>query len=354
MGIAVTIHGGGFTGVGFERGPSAIHLGPTNGPTNVTDIVIVSESQITCTLPERDPSWPDVIALWITTPLGVGVNSSAFIYQTPPPMQITGITPTSGSRTGGTTVVITGKSLTDANVVEFDCFGDLVPMASFTVDSSTQITAVTQAGVEFAPYGVRIKSPTEEAAFHVNDASRPAWAYIDTTPHFSVDSVTPDHGSLMGGYTVVALGSQLNLLTGVEFAGLFSISGSLVGTTEYDLTMLDVVAASSAPGDTSFIEFYQTTPAASFPFTFDPLAATGVLLDEVTIVGGETESVYGTSIDATVGVTVDGVTVAFTIVSAGELTFVTPTHAAGPVVVELSGADLGWGVPTTDITITYG
>jgi hypothetical protein len=52
---------------------------------------------------------------------------------------IASIVPNSGPSTGGTTVVITGRNFTGATAVRFGAN----PAASFTVDSDTQITAVS-------------------------------------------------------------------------------------------------------------------------------------------------------------------------------------------------------------------
>jgi hypothetical protein len=52
---------------------------------------------------------------------------------------ITGIDPNSGPAAGGTTVTITGRNFTGATAVRFGSTN----AASFTVDSDTQITAVS-------------------------------------------------------------------------------------------------------------------------------------------------------------------------------------------------------------------
>ncbi len=55
---------------------------------------------------------------------------------------VTGVSPDSGPTAGGQTVTITGTHFTGASRVMFD---HQLPAASFTVDSPTQITAVTPA-----------------------------------------------------------------------------------------------------------------------------------------------------------------------------------------------------------------
>ncbi|WP_217999335.1 IPT/TIG domain-containing protein, partial [Nocardia exalbida] len=55
---------------------------------------------------------------------------------------LTSVVPSQGTEAGATTVVLTGNGLTAATAVTFGA----TPAASFTVDSDTQITAVTPAG----------------------------------------------------------------------------------------------------------------------------------------------------------------------------------------------------------------
>lgn len=55
--------------------------------------------------------------------------------------QLFSISPINGSHTGGTTVTITGRNLTGTSSVVFGA----TAAASFTVDSDTQVTAVSPA-----------------------------------------------------------------------------------------------------------------------------------------------------------------------------------------------------------------
>jgi hypothetical protein len=66
------------------------------------------------------------------------------VIQIPPPQNwlgpfITGLNPNSGPATGGTSVIITGRHFTGATAVMFGAN----PATSFTVDSDTQITAIS-------------------------------------------------------------------------------------------------------------------------------------------------------------------------------------------------------------------
>src|SRR3954465_13589574 len=56
--------------------------------------------------------------------------------------QVTSISPTSGPAAGGTSVVITGLNFSGSTSVNFD----RTPATSFTVNSNTQVTAVSPPG----------------------------------------------------------------------------------------------------------------------------------------------------------------------------------------------------------------
>jgi IPT/TIG domain/PASTA domain len=86
-----------------------------------------------------------------STFIGARVNVSATF--TPPP-SITSVSPASGPRTGGTRVTVGGNDLTGATTLRFGG----TSAARFTVDSDTQITAVSPPGA-LGPVDVRVTTP---------------------------------------------------------------------------------------------------------------------------------------------------------------------------------------------------
>ena len=62
------------------------------------------------------------------------VPADRFTYVVPPVPTVTGVSPTSGPSTGGTTVTVTGTGLTGATAVNF---GAGNPAIFFTVNSPT-------------------------------------------------------------------------------------------------------------------------------------------------------------------------------------------------------------------------
>ncbi|MGC4747611.1 IPT/TIG domain-containing protein [Micromonospora sp. DT201] len=108
---------------------------------------------------------------------------------------VTGLTPTTGPNSGGTTVTITGTGLTGATGVTFDG----VPGTGFTVNQAgTTITVVTPAGLP-GPVDVTVQLPGDDVV--VPDG----FAYRIAPP--VVSALSPAQGPAGGGTTVTVGGS---------------------------------------------------------------------------------------------------------------------------------------------------
>jgi hypothetical protein len=130
-GTSVTITGTGFTGA------SAVSF----GGTAATSFTVDNATQITATAPAHAAGTVDVT---VTTVGGTSATGAAdqYTFATPPsPPTVTGLSPTSGPTTGGTSVTITGTNFTGVSAVDFGG----TAATSFTVDSATQITATAPA-----------------------------------------------------------------------------------------------------------------------------------------------------------------------------------------------------------------
>ena len=124
-GKTVTILGAHFTGA------TAVQF----GSTAATGFTVVSDTKITATTPAESAGTVNVRVVNI---YGTSQNVSAdkYTYETAP--TITGLSPTSGTHSGGTLVTITGTNFTGATSVKFGS----TAATSFTVVSPTKITAV--------------------------------------------------------------------------------------------------------------------------------------------------------------------------------------------------------------------
>jgi hypothetical protein len=130
-GTSVIITGTGFIGL---SGAAAVAF----GGTNATSYTVNSATQITATAPARAAGTVDVV---VTATGGRSATASADQVTFVAAPTITGVFPSSGSTSGGTTVTITGTNLSGATAVSFGG----TAAASFTVSSSTQISAKTPA-----------------------------------------------------------------------------------------------------------------------------------------------------------------------------------------------------------------
>jgi hypothetical protein len=108
------------------------------GTTAATNFTLNSATQITAVSPAEGAGTVNVA---VTTPGGTSATSAADQFTFTAAPAVTGISPNSGGTAGGTQVVITGSNLGGAMAVKFGG----TAAASFTVNSATQITAVSPA-----------------------------------------------------------------------------------------------------------------------------------------------------------------------------------------------------------------
>ncbi|MBM7077169.1 IPT/TIG domain-containing protein [Micromonospora humida] len=240
---------------------------------------------------------------------------------------VTGLTPTSGPTSGGTTVTITGTGFTAATGVTFDG----VPGTGFTVNpAGTTITVVTPPNTA-GPADVRL-------VFPAGTATAPVFTYVAPT----ITSIVPGAGPTTGGTTVTITGTGLTGATGVNF-------GNTPGTNlvvNPGGTSLTVV---TPPGQVGPVDVTVLLPGddvtAPDGFTYEPVPPR---IDTVTpgqgptgggttvtvggsgfVPGGTTVTICGTTIPA------DQVTVS---PDGRSLTFRTPPCAAGDTTVVVSTA----------------
>jgi len=160
--------------------------------------------------------------------------------------QVTGIVPSQGPAAGGTAVKIHGSGFTGATAVNFG------PLAAtgMTVDSDSQISAVTPAGGGQVP--VTVVTPSGTTA--VNPASH--FTYLGAT--VSVTAINPTEGPETGGTSVVISGTGLSGATQVLFGG-FAATGF---TQDSDIQVTAV-----SPAGTGMVDVMVATVAGTSPVT---------------------------------------------------------------------------------------
>ena len=112
------------------------------GNTPATAFLVQNDAVVTATAPAGKLGAVDVT---VTTAGGTTTTGAAdkFTYTVPPLPTVTGVSPASGSSTGGTTVTVTGTGLTGASAVKF---GAGNPAIFFNVNSPTSATVTVPSG----------------------------------------------------------------------------------------------------------------------------------------------------------------------------------------------------------------
>jgi uncharacterized delta-60 repeat protein len=207
QGTSVVLTGTGFTGA------TAVTFTGAPAP----GFVVNSSTQITVSVPNGAIAGP----LFVTNAIGTGGSAASFTPQAP---VVSSFTPTIGP--AGTSVVITGNYFFGVTAVAFNG----KPAASFTVNSSTQITASAPVGVENGPLSVTnsLGTGTSSQIFATSIIRIGALANVTTCSGTIYDSGGPDAGfqrfeNLTTTITPATPGAKVR----ITFSQLSLASGSL-------------------------------------------------------------------------------------------------------------------------------
>ncbi|MEU0071527.1 IPT/TIG domain-containing protein [Streptomyces sp. NPDC006332] len=304
-GTTVTVTGTGFTGATTVR----------FGAKPATSFTVDSSTQITAV----SPSGAGSVNLTVTTSQGTSIQQVPFTYVTSP--SLTHLTPTQGPVSGGTTVTLTGTGFTGATTVTLGG----VPATSFTVNSATQITAVTPPHTGGAA-AVTVTTPGGTS----NPDSPSAYFFYAASP--SLATVTPASGSTAGGATVALTGNDLLGATAVSFGG--------VAATSFTVNSASQITAVTPPHATGAVAVTVTTPGGtSNPAGYVYLTLPTLLSlvpDQGPAHAGTVVTVTGTDLTTTTEVRFGSTPAAFTVVSPTQVTVVAPVGADGPVGVTIT------------------
>ncbi|MGQ4516807.1 IPT/TIG domain-containing protein [Streptomyces sp. DW26H14] len=221
------------TGTGLSAA-SAVMFGATPATTFTVD----SATQITAVAPAGSGAVP----VTVTTPGGT-TGPVYFFYLTAP--SLLSATPAQGPASGDTSVTLRGADLTGTTSVMFGA----TPAPAFTVDSPTQITAVTPAG------GGTVQVAVVTPAGSSNPV---AFTYV---PAPLLSGLSPGQGPVDPGAVITLTGSGLTTATAVRFGAAPAAFTVLSDTT---------ITASAPAGPAGTVLVTVTTPGGtsnSLPYT---------------------------------------------------------------------------------------
>lgn len=187
QGTSVVISGTNFTGVSAVRfGGVAAQSFTVNSPTQVTAVVASGASGL----------------VQVVAASNTAISAGQFSF-TPPLASITSFSPTSAGQ--GIPVIITGTGFTNVTAVRFGNTN----AAFYTVNSSTQITAILGAGATGA---VQVVTAQNTATSAQN------FTFVVAPPPASISSFSPVIGTR--GTTVVITGTNFTNVSAVRFGGV--------------------------------------------------------------------------------------------------------------------------------------
>ncbi|WP_051482063.1 IPT/TIG domain-containing protein [Paraburkholderia nodosa] len=220
----VVVSGAGFTGT----------VAVSFGATPAASFNVDTDTQITATSPASAVGTVDIS---VTGPTGTSSASTPdqFTFAAPTPT-VTGVSPTNGSVSGGTTVTVSGTGFTGATSVAFGAAG-----ANFTIVSDSQLTTTSPAGSGVVDVFVTTPSGTSAAA------SADQFTYSAGGPQ--VTGGNPNSGSGAGGDTVTISGSGFSGATAVSFgvnaAPMLTVDSDTQITTSSPADFLSAILAAT-------------------------------------------------------------------------------------------------------------
>ena len=280
------------TGMGFI-GATAVQF----GGTAATSFTVDSATQITATA----PAGTGVVDMTVTITGGAtSATSSAdqFTYVAVP--TVTGLNPNSGPVAGGTSVIIAGTGFIGATEVQFGG----TAATSFTINSSTQITATAPAGTGVVDVTVTIPGGATSAT-----SSADQFTYVAAP---TVTSVSPNFGSTSGGTSVTITGTNLTGATAVQFGSNAATTYTVNSATQITATApagsaglvsVTVTTAVATSATSSSDDYVYVVSAQSSNFMVTDLSDTAGSASDVTLRYAITNSTNGSAITFTNGLT---------------------------------------------------
>ncbi|WP_263120609.1 IPT/TIG domain-containing protein [Cellulomonas sp. RIT-PI-Y] len=332
-------------------------LTPTSGPVaGGTTVVITGTGLATTTSVTFGTGQATIVgqptdtSLTVRTPPGpvgpVDVTVTNAVGATPAPnaytylddgsgATFTGLTPTSGPTSGGTSVVISGTGLGGATGVTI---GGTPATVTAVAPDGTSITVTTPPSETAGPRAVVVTFPA---------GTRPAGTFTYVAP--AVSGVSPGVGPTTGGTTVTVTGSDLGATTEVLFGGVPG-TGLVVAPDGTSLTVVAPPHSAGAVDVTLVAPGADTTVPGAFTYAVQPTVA-GIFPASGPTSGGQTVVITGSGFDpAGTTVTFGGVPATnVRVLSPGVLLAVTPAGTAGDVPVQV----VVGGLASAPLTYTY-
>jgi hypothetical protein len=321
-GTAVAINGS-----HFAKGATV-----TFGSSPTTGVTFNSSEQLLCTTP-ASVIGAQFANITVTNPDSQSFTlSGGFSYVVVPAPLVTSIAPNKGTANGGTLVRIRGDHFVSGAAV---VFGGTSVSATFV--TSKRLTCVTPANSSGAGFVIVEVINPDQGAGRLNNAFLYKLLHRPT-----MDTITPDTGSAVGGTTVTINGGHYVSGTTVTFAGIVASNVKIVSAKQLTcITPVNPAGAGVFPVVVTNPDGQSSTRVKGFNYTLQPAPVVSTINPNAGTAAG------GTSVTITGSNFVNGVTVTFGGVSASsinvlgetQLSCITPPFSAGKVDVVVTNSD---------------
>ncbi|MFF7234615.1 IPT/TIG domain-containing protein [Streptomyces sioyaensis] len=213
---------------------------------NPATVLSNTASQIVVSAPAGPPSTVNVT---VTTAGGTS-NPLPYFYLAAP--TVNDLSSHLGPATGGNTVAVFGSHLTLTSAVSFG--GN--PATAITVVSDSQLTVTAPAGSGTVTVTVTTPGGTSSAA-----TGNPYYTYLGAPV---LTSLTPSHGSDLGGDAIVLGGSHLTYTDAVTFGG---VQASFAAISD---TQVVATSPAGAPGTVNVVAHTPAGNSNALPYVYDP------------------------------------------------------------------------------------
>jgi hypothetical protein len=292
------------TGSGFFQVNSVQFIG-----TEVASLTVNSLTQITVTTASKTISDGELGDVIVTSPYTSDTLSNAWTYW--PTMNVVSLDVSNGLTTGGTTVVITGSGFYAVTDVRFNN----ISAASYTVNSPTQITAVTGIGALNGTGNVVVDS------IYTSATKTNAWTYYQP---MTVSTLSVTNGPRAGGTSVVITGAGFYSVTGVTFNGVTVTSYTVNSLTQITVSTGAKPSSNGDVGDVVVTSSFTSGTGTNLWTYYPPMSVTSLDTSNGPKAGGTTVVITGAGFYSVTGVTFNGVAVtSYTVNSVTQITVVT-------------------------------
>src|SRR5215831_4554252 len=301
-GTAITING-----TNFASGATV-----TLGGTGATNVVVVSNSQITATTAAHAAGAVNVV---VTNSDGQsGTLANGYTYQGAAPT-VTGVSPSSGPAAGGTAITINGTNFASGATVTLGG----TAATNVVVVSASQITATTAAHAA-GVVNVVVTNSDGQSATLTN-----GYTYVAAP---TVTGVSPSSGPAAGGTAITINGTNFASGATVTLGGTGATNVVVVSNSQITATTPAHVAAAVNVEMTNS-DGQSGTLANGYTYQGAAPTVTGVSPSSGPAAGGTAITINGTNFASGATVTLGGTAATnVVVVSASQITATTAAHAA--------------------------